>query len=181
MKLLCRLVERELTAFWDGQLAPWRQKCVLGHLARCRNCDEFARDLKSTMEAQKRALQSAEYALTVPIEQHLEAVLGRLERESPAGTRWSLVSTAVVARRLRWAAAAAAIAALLLAIVESSTAHLIRKSLMALGVRQPPAEVVQATEFFQNYPLLENLDWLENWERVSQSDFQPQASEDGKS
>ncbi len=98
-------VEQELTAYLDGELAPFQAKQVETHLATCQACRE-TEDLLQRTVAQLSHLPSFEPSVALR-----RAVLGRIDRE-PAGLvaswqRWfrpqllipsmGLVAAAVVA------------------------------------------------------------------------------------
>lgn len=72
--LRCREVLASLSDFLDGTLLPGRVAAIRAHLAGCRECDRFGRDVAAVLEGLRAAAEPP--ALAPDVEARLRARLG---------------------------------------------------------------------------------------------------------
>lgn len=166
MRVFCRWVEREVTAFLDQELPSWRWRLVSHHLKRCEHCRFVAAETARVIEAQRIAFCDAAEEFSVPVSTNLDSLWKKLEDEVfadpvPLGLRvgWPI-------KRIGYAIGVALF--LVAAGYAGRDFDVVERAMMAIGVVDPPPEVVQSAEFFCNYPVIEELDVLEHWDRLSQ-------------
>jgi len=153
----CRVVQRNLTAWLDGELGPRWAERVRRHLVSCDACTVQAEGLRAAITQQQAAL----VRLTAAAEVDPSALGRRLQRllaEDPSPSQiWEWVFRP-------FAIAGAAVAAVV--VVLFAVAGGPRAVLIPLGVAPPPAAVSRTTELFKDYPIIEHLDALENFDSI---------------
>lgn len=158
----CRVVHEDLTAWIDGELPYRRAERLQGHLATCGRCADEGRRLLVAIDAQRRALAAVtavdDIAPGAPWAQ-LQSAMRRYEDKRRSFWGW-LGDWALRPLPLTGAAVAAAVVLLLL-IAGGPAAVLI-----PLGVEPPPVAVKAHPDLFNNYPLIQHLDVLENFDTV---------------
>lgn len=154
----CGTVQRNLTAWIDGESSSRRSERIERHLARCRRCCTEAENLRATIQWQVRALSS----LLTAGEVDTRALQLRLQRRivaepEPRDSGWVWL--------LRPFAAAGGVMTLGLVLAFSLLGGP-KAVLMPLGIEAPPMGVTREPELFENYQLIRDLDVLENFDTV---------------
>ena len=159
----CRSYGVDLTAWIEGQLPHQRAGRIGQHVIECAACAAEVDSLRSAIQWQRRAL----HAVTAIHDIDSASMRAQLRRGLAAqadevglarGLRrvWSSMWG-----RMALAGAAASVAAIVLILVGGPGMVLI-----PLGLESPPPAVTRHTEFFKDYPLIEQLDVLENFDTV---------------
>ena len=158
----CHDISQDLTAWIEGELAQRRCEHIREHLTACAPCSAEAASLRVAIAWQQRALRkvtSLDGVATVALRAQLQRALAEAEKRTPLWQwrpGWSSI----------WGRLALAGAALSFAVVVLLLAGGPGMVLMPLGLESPPAAVVQHTELFKDYPLIERLDVLEHFDTV---------------
>lgn len=158
----CHNVSQDLTAWIEGELPERRCDHIREHLRTCVRCSAEAGSLRMAIAWQQRALS----AVTTVDDLAIVALRARLQsglveaEERTTLWRWRPVWSSM------WARLAFAGAAVSFAVVVVLLAGGPGMVLMPLGLESPPAAVVQHTELFKDYPLIERLDVLEHFDTV---------------
>jgi len=158
----CQNVRQDLTAWIEGELPEQRCDHIREHLAACAGCSAEAASLRMAIAWQQRALRAAmslDGMATVALGAQLQRALAATAKPTPLWPwrpAWSSI----------WGRLALTGAALSFAVVVLLLAGGPGMVLMPLGLESPPAAVVQHTELFKDYPLIERLDVLEHFETV---------------
>jgi len=158
----CDAIREQLTAWIDGALPPRASEKIRGHIAGCAACAAESRSLQTTIATQQRLLSHAvgvEDYETAPLRFRLQRALAveRVRETEDTERSWGWLF-----RPLAIAGAVAASALILaLSFAGGPTAVLI-----PLGVEAPPAKVSRAPEMFKEYPIIQQLDALENYDTV---------------
>jgi anti-sigma factor RsiW len=159
----CNDFSEDLTAWIDGELPPSRRDHIRRHLAGCRHCSAEMESLHSVIAWHRHALGALTTAAGVDTMALRTRLRHAMAAEVDAGTlewRWRDVWTSMWARlALAGAAVSVAVAVLLLAGGPGMV-------LIPLGLEAPPPAVVQHTELFKDYPMIERLDVLEHFDTV---------------
>ncbi len=145
-----------MTAFADGALQPRRAARLNAHVRVCAACHAELREIERTIAMQKAALQAPLPELSPEFELRLRQRLQELRR-SDAYPTW--------AARIWKPALAAGLAAagVLLAAAPLGGPSAV---LVPLGIAPPPPKVAREPELFRDYPIIEHLDELENFDTV---------------
>ena len=153
----CRVVQRNLTAWLDGELTPRWAERVRRHVATCHACTAEADSLRAAIAQQQTGL--ARFTATADLDPSaLGRRLQRLIAEEPSRSqtwRWLFHPIAI-------AGAAAGAAIFVLFAVAGGP----RAVLIPLGVAPPPVAVTRTTDLFKDYPIIEHLDAFENYDSV---------------
>jgi len=154
----CAAIQEDLTAWVDGELSEQQIRVVGDHLGQCGTCADLARQLRAAVPAQRQTL-----TCVVAIADLDRAELWRRTR--------SLLVNDVEAPRPRWAwwprrfaLAGLATAAAVGVFVALNNTPQPAPVMVDLGT--PPVEVVERPDLFKDYPLIEQLDALENFDTV---------------
>lgn len=166
----CRVVDRNLTAWADGELAARAQRRVSRHLDTCAACATQARELQRAVQFQRQALRSLQQSTEPPDEALWRAVLRARQAESPrraaAGWAW-----------LRPLAIGCAVTMFsLVAFVGAAGGP--QAVLVPLGIKQPPPVVSRAPALFKEYQVIEKLEMLEHFETVDTVPLDEEAESD---
>jgi len=158
----CHTVSQDLTAWIEGELPERRCDQIRAHLTACARCNAEAGSLRMAIAWQQRALRavtSLDGIATAALRAQLQYALAEAEERTPLW-RWRPAWSSIWGRlALAGAAFSFAVVVLLLAGGPSMV-------LMPLGLESPPVAVVQHTELFKDYPLIERLDVLEHFDTV---------------
>ena len=152
-----------MTAWVDGALPAPRHSLLSQHLTQCARCAAEVEGLRTAITWQQQALRGLAtlddldpHALTVRLQRELAA---EADGQVPA---WGIRHVwASMWGRLALAGAAVSLAAIVLLLAVGPG-----MVLMPLGLESPPPAVVQRTELFKDYPLIERLDVLEHFDTV---------------
>jgi anti-sigma factor RsiW len=158
----CQDVSQDLTAWIDGELPERDCDLIREHLAACADCSAEAASLRRAIAWQQgalRAVTSLHGIVTSGLKVQLQRALAEAETGTPLWQWRPAWSSAWGRVALAGAALSFAVAVLLLAGGPGMV-------LMPLGLESPPAAVVQHTELFKDYPLIERLDVLEHFDTV---------------
>ena len=151
----CWMVQGDLTAWIDGELSARRAERVGRHLASCGACASEAESLRDAIAHQRSLL---ERLAAVDVSPALSRrVLREIAEESEEPRSWLWLFRPVAV-----AAATAAVAMLGLFTVVGGP----RAVLIPLGVEPPPPAVTRTTDLYKDYPIIEKLDALENFDTV---------------
>ena len=159
----CRNVSQDLTAWIEGELPERRCDCIREHLAACARCSAEVDSLRMAVVWQQRALRavtSLDGIATAALRARLRLDLAAGAEERTLLWRWRQPWVSM------WGRLALAGAAFSLALVILLLAGGPGMLLMPLGLESPPPAVVQHTELFKDYPLIERLDVLEHFDTV---------------
>jgi anti-sigma factor RsiW len=159
----CHNVSQDLTAWIEGELPERRCDCIREHLTACARCSAEADSLRLAIAWQQRALRavtSVHGIATVALRARLRLDIAAEAEERTLLGRWRHAWVPM------WGRLALAGAAFSLAVVALLLAGGPAMVLMPLGLESPPAAVVQHTELFKDYPLIERLDVLEHFDTV---------------
>jgi len=159
----CQDFSEDLTAWVEEQLPAQRWEQLSEHVTHCPRCAAEAHSLRAAIVWQQRALQAVAaldgvdpLALKVRLRRELRAAA---DDKAPA---WGLRAVwATTFGRFALAGAAVSVAATVLLLGVGP-----EMVLMPLGLEAPPPAVVQQTDFFKDYPLIERLDVLEHFDTV---------------
>ncbi len=158
----CRNFSEDLTAWLDGQLPDRRREQVSRHLANCTRCTAEIDSLHAAITLQGHVLR----ALTVT-SVDTEALKTRLRRtlaaEGDEGTPVWRLRDVVASLWGRLALAGAVVSVAVAVLLLAGGPGMV---LMPLGLESPPPAVVQRTELFKDYPMIERLDVLEHFDTV---------------
>jgi len=159
----CHDFSEDLTAWIDGQLTERRQNQVRRHLAACNCCSAQVDDLRAAIAWQRSALRAITTADGVDAAASQARLRRAIAAEADEGTlAWSLRDVwASMWGRLALAGAAVSVAVAVLLLAGGPG-----MVLMPLGLEPPPPAVVQHTELFKDYPMIERLDVLEHFDTV---------------
>lgn len=164
----CRTVRENLSAWIDAELSRRWTDRVRRHLDGCAACSAEAENLRTAIAGQRHALARI-MTLDNFDPARLRAQLRRaLHEHSDTTARWS---GAPEWDSPRWGwllrpvavAGAALTAAMIGALVFAGGP---RAVLIPLGVESPPSAVTREPELFKDYPLIQQLDVLENFDTV---------------
>lgn len=174
----CIAIRSQLTALADGELPRWRSWQVQRHVRSCDGCRHEADSIKSAVRVQAAWLSSAP---TLPAGD-LDHIRRQLRVAIAAGAQDEehRSSTGAAARRFGLQPLAATAAVGLLALSLVSWAYGGPMNLLAtIGWIQPPSAVATKTELFRDYPLIQNLDALENFDNVNDIPLEEETSSNG--
>jgi len=151
----CWMVRGDLTAWVDGELSARRAERVRRHLASCSACAAEAEGLRDVIAQQRRLLtRLAAVEVSPTLSRRLLREIAQ-ESAAPRGWLWLFRPVAV-------AAATAAVGVVGLFTIAGGP----RAVLIPLGVEPPPPAVTRTTDLFKDYPIIEKLDALENFDTV---------------
>ncbi len=154
----CQAVQANLTAWIDGELsAGWNDR-IRQHVAACPACAGEAAGLRRSIEWQRCALPrvvALDDFSAAPLRARLQCALVAEPAESQPGWTWLI-------RPLAVAGGALAAATILLVLIAGGP----KAVLIPLGVEPPPVAVTREPELFTDYPLIQHLDALENFDTV---------------
>jgi len=159
----CKIVQRNLTAYLDGELDPGFRERLEGHLDACSSC----REEKAKLEVLRSVIMNMEIP-SVPDELSAQRILETARAERPRATeRWGWKSVfAHLGTERRWLRPAfgAGVLSVLCALLLWQASPLIR----SLPVpSQQEILVVEKMELFEHLELLEDLtllEWIESGE-----------------
>jgi anti-sigma factor RsiW len=154
----CRGVQKNLTAWVDGELSPHWTERVRAHVAKCPRCAAEADSLRTSIVLQSTVLTRLSEASDVDT-----AALGaRLRRAvaTEAEAHWPAWSW--IFRPVVLAPALALLAVLLLFTAAGGPTDV----LVPLGVVPPPPAVKRAPGLFKDYTLIQHLDALQHFDTV---------------
>lgn len=154
----CRAVQRELTAWCDGELSRRRAERIAHHLAACATCAAEAESLRAAIAWQRQALpqiMAAGDLDVVPLHAQLRRALAADREPRPQPWAWLFRPVAI-------AGAAAIVAIVVLLSIMGGP----RAVLIPLGVESPPVAVTSEPELFENYQMIQQLDAMENFDTV---------------
>jgi len=158
----CRVVQKNLTAWIDGELPRRRGERMQRHVATCAQCAGEAEGLRAAIGAQRRAFATVTAVSDIaPGAQWLQLQSAMRRAEPERVPIWGWVRSWVL-HPLPLTGAAVAAAVLLLFLMAGGPAAV----LIPLGVESPPVAVKANPELFRNYPLIQHLDVLENFDTV---------------
>ena len=159
----CHNVSQDLTAWIEGELPQRRCDHIREHLTECARCSVEADSLRMAIAWQQRALRaltSLDGMAAVPSRARLQrALAAEAEKRMPLWgwfPAWSSM-------RGRLALAGVALSFAVVVLLLAGGPGMV---LMPLGLESPPPAVVQHTELFKDYPLIERLDVLEHFDTV---------------
>jgi hypothetical protein len=159
----CHDFSEDLTGWVDGQLPDRRYDQVRRHLAACVACSTEIASLRAAVTWQRQALRAmtaADGLDTVALKTRLRRTMAAEVDE--AVPTWSLREVwASMWGRLALAGAAVSLAVAVLLLAGGPG-----MVLMPLGLESPPPAVVQHTDLFKEYPMIERLDVLEHFDTV---------------
>lgn len=158
----CHTFSQDLTAWIEGELPERRYDHIREHLTGCARCSAEADSLRLAIAWQQRALRavtSLDDIAAVPSRARLQRALAAETEKAPLW-RW-LPAWSSIWGRLALASAALSFAVVVLLLTGGPGMVLI-----PLGLESPPPAVVQHTELFKDYPLIERLDVLEHFDTV---------------
>ena len=154
----CRVVQKNLTAWIDHEVSPrWEQR-ISRHLETCSVCAVEAESLRATIDQCRTALDRAVALHDFEpgrLRLRLQHTLAAEEQQPERAWRWPLRPFAI-------AGAAALAAAMMLLFFAGGP----KAVLIPLGVQPPPSAVRHAPDLFKDYPLIKDLDALENFDTV---------------
>ena len=157
----CQNVSQDLTAWIEGELPERHCEHIREHLRACAHCNAEADSLRKAIAWQQRALRAVTSldSIAVPSRARLQRALAAEAERTPLWV-WR-PAWLPMGGRLALAGAALAFAAAVLLLAGGPG-----MVLMPLGLESPPLAVVQHTELFKDYPLIERLDVLEHFDTV---------------
>ena len=159
----CHDFSEDLTAWVDGQLPDRRHDQIRQHLAACARCSAEMHSLRTAITWQRHALRAmtvADGIDAVALKTRLRRTLAaEVDEGIPAWTLRDVWASLWGRLALVGATVSVAVAVLLLAGGPGMV-------LMPLGLESPPPAVVQQTELFKDYPMIERLDVLEHFDTV---------------
>jgi len=171
----CHAVQEQLTAWVDGALPPRASEKVRQHVATCGTCAAEAESLQTTIAAQQQLLSRA---IAVgdfdagPLRRRLQraiAIENERAHDTERGWAWLFHPVAIAG------AVMASVLIVVFSLAGGPTAVLI-----PLGVESPPAKVSRAPELFKEYPIIQQLEALENFDTVESTPLDDeQASQKG--
>lgn len=152
----CYTARLDLTALVDGELAPDRAAELRAHTEGCLACAADLESIERMVAMQRAAVPRALPELSLGFETRLRQRLAEV-RETDARRWW----------RTGWWKPAT-IGALATAGVLLAAAPLGGPSavLVPLGIQDPPRKVATKPQLFTEYPIIEHLDALENFDTV---------------
>lgn len=159
----CGSFREDLTAWIDGQLPRERAAEVGQHATQCPTCGAEVSSLRAAIDWQRQALR----VVTTVDGIDTAALQSRLRRGVAAH-----VDDSTLALRLRgvwssmWGRAALAGVAASVAAIVILVGRDPGMVLIPLGLESPPPAIATQTELFREYPLIEQLDVLENFDTV---------------
>lgn len=153
MRRQCTRIRQDLTAWVDGELAGRRRARLDDHLDQCPDCRVEAELLRHSVVAQTMALRAL-----APPDANLPLLWTRLSG-AMAGEPRSLWRFG----RAFAGFGLAAVAALLVGVRQAGGPEVL---LVPIGVKSPPPKVKTKPRLFQEYPLIEKLEILENLDTV---------------
>ncbi|HYD47199.1 MAG TPA: anti-sigma factor [Terriglobales bacterium] len=157
----CQSIRPHLTAAADRELSPWRSWQVRRHLDRCDACRSEADKLQRTVSTQITMLRQLMAAPEIPIDEmrrRLRVAIAAEPAINDAPWQWHFSFRPV------FAGAAVMLLAISTAVWGFGGPT---TALIALGWVEPPSAVAAKTDLFQDYPLIEQLDALENFDSVN--------------
>lgn len=163
----CAKIRENLTAWIDSELSRRWNDRVRRHLDTCAACAAEADSLRAAIAEQRRTLARVlaldNFDTTVLRAQLQHALDARADVgrwwKAP-GWDWSPWA---------WLARPVAVAGTVLAVATIGAVVFAggpRAVLIPLGVESPPAAVTREPELFKDYPLIQRLDVLENFDTV---------------
>ena len=159
----CSDLNEDLTAWIEGQLPERRGEQIRRHLVACASCRGEAESLRDAIAWQGKTLRAVVVERSVDavaLKERLRHKLLAEAAERPA--LWTL-RDAFGSLWGRLALAGAAVSLGGVALVLAGGPGMV---LMPLGLESPPPAVVQRTDLFKDYPLIERLDVLEHLDTV---------------
>jgi len=169
----CARIRSELTAWVDGELTARRDERVQRHLARCVACAAEAESVRATIQGQRRALSRLTAVPdldTGPMWAAVQRGLAAADQPGAQATRPAWVRWRGELRGWQWLWRPVAVVGAATAVAVVVTVTMFggpQKVLVPLGVEAPPPAVSRAPELFKDYPLIQHLDALENFDTVN--------------
>lgn len=181
--LRCRFFVKDLTAWIDGALDVKRSARVARHVARCVGCTREAADLRMSIAHQTDLLHVVTATDEVSPELLWMRLQGALATQAEATTQSQDDSAWGWRGNLMWRRlmVPAALAGVVVSIAMVLLLHIgpPETLLIAFGVESPPPMVARQTELFMDYPLIQELDALENFDTVEAVPLDDERSHDG--
>jgi len=157
----CRAIQEDLTAWIDGELPPRPDARVQRHLATCARCAAEAQRVRAAIATHTHmltAMTAVDDVVSGALWNRLHAAM---QQEPEPISTWSRVRGWLL-QPLPLAGATVAAAAVLILLIAGGPAAV----LIPLGVEAPPLAVKANPDLFRNYPLIQHLDVLENFDTV---------------
>jgi anti-sigma factor RsiW len=166
----CDTVRDDLTAWIDGELPPRRSEQVGQHVESCDACAAESANLRLAITEHRHLLAGlADVGVdAVSLRQSLRQGMAEMKAQATPSV-WLAWKP-----RLLTAAAAAAAVFTVMWIAGGPAAVFI-----PLGLEAPPPAVAREPTLFRDYPLIQNLDVLENLERLGPEATPPMRSSMG--
>jgi Putative zinc-finger len=159
----CHEIGEDLTAWIEDQLPTRRRERVRAHLSACAPCAAEADSLRTAIAWQQRALRA------VSVLDNIDAAAMKAGLRRGLAAEAAEVAAAWTVRDVwasmwgRLALAGVTVSLVVLVVLLAIGPGMV---LMPLGLESPPQAVAQHTEFFKDYPLIEQLDVLEHFDTV---------------
>ena len=154
----CVAVRKNLVAWIDRELpARWNDR-IERHLAACAPCSAEGADLRAAIEWQRHALVRVAAVVELDaarLHRQVQGAIGALREDGSPRWNWFLRPVAVTS----------GVVAVLTALVLFAAGGP-RAVLIPLGLQSPPAQITRQPELFTEYPLIQHLDALENFDIV---------------
>ena len=154
----CRAVRKNFVAWIDRELPPRWNDRIERHLVACTACSAEAEDLRAAIEWQRRALLTTIAVGELDaarLHTQVQRAIGALSEAGDPWWNWVLRPVAVTSGAL-------AVVTVLVVLAVGGP----RAILISLGLQSPPAEMARQPELFTEYPLIQHLDALENFDVV---------------
>lgn len=152
----CRSVQKEFTAFIDGELSPRQTARVQAHLGVCTDCPAEMGRIKRVVDIERDALLSPVPELSLGFETRLRQRLVEVESEGAPSwwyARW-------------WKPLLVSGVALIAVLIAAAPLGGPSAVLVPLGIQAPPAKVAKEPDLFKDYEIIERLDELEHFDTV---------------
>jgi len=160
----CRSVRRELTALAEGELRPTLAAKARAHVQRCAPCARELRDTEKAIAVQRAALASTlpelSFTFETRLRQRLREAAAEADSRSVRGVTWL------------WKPALVAGVAVLAVLVAAGSLDQPSPVLVPLGIQAPPAKLAKEPDLFLDYPIIEHLEELENFETVNRLPYE---------